>query len=81
MIAKITRWGNSDGVQIPRALLEVVGLSDSEDVEIVAKDKMLIIRPARERLSIEKLFEDWDGEPPEPYSWGEQVDLAGRELI
>ena len=81
MIAKIAKWGNSVGVRIPKTLLEVVGLSDSDNVEIVAGDKMIIIKPARQRLTIEKLFQDWDGKAPEPYDWGELDAPKGRELI
>jgi antitoxin MazE len=81
MIAKIAKWGNSVGVRIPKALLEVVGLSDNDNVEIVAEDKMLIIKPARERLTIDKLFEGWTGESPEPYDWGELDAPVGRELL
>jgi len=81
MTAKIAKWGNSVGVRIPKALLEVVGLSDSDSVEIVAEDNMLIIKPARERLTIDKLFQDWDGGAPEPFDWGELGAPAGRELL
>jgi antitoxin MazE len=81
MITKIAKLGNSVGVRIPKTLLEVVGLSDSDNVEIIAEKKMLIIKPVKERLTIEKLFQDWDGEGPEPYDWGKLDTPMGRELI
>ena len=37
--------------------------------------------PARKRLTLEKLFEDWAGGPPEPYDWGELDAPVGRELL
>lgn len=81
MHTSIVKWGNSRGIRLPKALLDVIGLSDNDSVEIVAGDRMLIIKPARERLTIEKLFENWDGDAPEPYDWGELDSPVGRELI
>ncbi|MCL1805558.1 MAG: AbrB/MazE/SpoVT family DNA-binding domain-containing protein [Clostridiales bacterium] len=81
MHTTIVKWGNSRGVRLPKALLDVVGLSVNDSVEIVAENNMLIIKPTRERLTIDKLFADWSGEAPEPYDWGEINAPAGRELI
>jgi antitoxin MazE len=82
MIAKIAKWGNSIGVRIPKPLLEVVGLADNDNVEIIVEDKTLVIRPTRERLTIDKLFKEWDGEnTPQLYDWGESDAPVGRELL
>ena len=81
MHTTIVKWGNSRGIRLSKALLDVVGLSDNDRVEIVAEDNMLIIKPARERLTIDKLFADWDGDAPEPYDWGKLDAPVGRELI
>jgi antitoxin MazE len=45
MKAKIIRIGNSQGIRIPKPLLEQTGLS--EDVEIEVRADELVIRPAR----------------------------------
>jgi antitoxin MazE len=45
MKTRIVRIGNSQGVRIPRALLEESGLHG--EVEIIAQDGTLVIRPAR----------------------------------
>jgi DNA-damage-inducible protein J len=34
-----------------------------------------------ERSTLEKAFESYSGEPPEPYDWGEMDAPAGRELV
>ena len=46
MKTRIVRIGNSQGIRIPKALLEQTGLRG--EVEIGAKDDSLIIRPARQ---------------------------------
>jgi len=81
MIAKVAKWGNSLGVRIPRPLLEVIGLTDNDSVEIIAEDKTLILRLAREKVTIDALFQEWDGEYPEPYEWGEHDAPVGREIL
>jgi antitoxin MazE len=45
MKTQIVRIGNSRGVRIPKALLEQTGLRS--EVEIVAQNDSLVIRPAR----------------------------------
>ena len=44
--ARIVRWGNSQGVRIPRPLLEQIGAGAGADVTIEARDGEIIIRPA-----------------------------------
>jgi len=45
MKARIVQIGNSQGIRIPKALLEQSGLND--DVELEVKDRQIIIRTAR----------------------------------
>lgn len=43
MIAKIVQIGNSKGIRIPKSLIEQIGAP--EEVELVIKNKELIIKP------------------------------------
>ena len=83
MQAKIAKWGNSTGIRIPKALLEVLDLSDNDTVEIIAENKTLVIKPARERLTLEKIFQDLDQDTtaPDVYDWGELDAPTGKELL
>ena len=45
MKSKIVSIGNSQGIRIPKPLLERSGLSG--DVELIARDGMLLVRAAR----------------------------------
>jgi antitoxin MazE len=45
MKTRIIRIGNSQGIRIPKPLLEQTGLRD--EVELSVQDDALIIRPAR----------------------------------
>ena len=49
MKSRIVRIGNSQGIRIPKPLLEQTGLHG--EVEISAQEEFLIIRPARQPRS------------------------------
>ena len=53
MKANVVRIGNSRGVRIPKAILELVGLGDQ--VEIQVRGSQLLIQPARHPRA------GWDG--------------------
>lgn len=47
MYATIQKWGNSQGLRIPKALLDAVGLRENDRVELVqAEDGIQIKKPA-----------------------------------
>jgi len=50
--SRVIRIGNSQGIRIPKPLMEQAGLSD--EVELEAQDGQLIVRPAR------KVREGWE---------------------
>ncbi len=81
MAGKISRWGNSAAVRIPRDVMERVGFREGQAVEIVARNGGLDIRPVNgkpyytldelvaemKRLGPENrpAFEDWGILPSE----------------
>lgn len=76
MQTTIVKWGNSQGVRLPKMLLESVNLSDNDPVEIVAEgDKIIIQKSAgpQRRKTIQELFEGYEGGPFKT----ELVDLGG----
>ena len=46
MYATIQKWGNSQGLRIPKALLDEVGLKEHDRVELVQMDDGINIRRA-----------------------------------
>ena len=40
MYATIQKWGNSQGLRIPKALLDAVGLKEHDRVELVQMDDL-----------------------------------------
>ena len=58
MLAKIQKWGNSQGLRITKHLLADVKLDVGDEVEISVKDGVMIVKPkksVRGRYSLEDL--------------------------
>jgi antitoxin MazE len=74
MITVVTKWGNSQGVRIPRDILDIADISNGDPVEITAEKNSIIIRKHHKRKSIRELFEGFDGAyAPEEMDWGGPV--------
>lgn len=80
MTTTIQKWGNSQGIRIPRILLEEVKWSENEPIEIKVEDNKIVIEkaPKTERKNIKELFKDYKGEyEPSEIDWGEP---GGKEV-
>lgn len=64
MKTAITKWGNSQGIRLPKSILDAVSMREGEEVEIKAVDDTIVIYPAKKALTLKDLFEGY--EPPEP---------------
>jgi antitoxin MazE len=80
MTTTIQKWGNSQGIRIPKFILESLNLSNNETVELIAENNVLIIKKAKQEeiMTIEKLFENYEDEyNPIDIDWGKPV---GKEV-
>lgn len=79
MTTTIQKWGNSQGVRIPKILLDTVKWSDNEQIMIVVDNGKLIIEKAKtKRKNIKELFADYKGDyKPIEVDWG---DPEGKEI-
>ena len=77
MTMKILKWGNSQGIRFSKELLDRVGLSidDPVDIKVNDKDEIVISKAKKEKITFEALIKDWDGSYPEfeEISWGDPV--------
>ncbi len=81
MVTKIQQWGNSQGLRLPKRLLEDVQLTIGDEVDISVNNGNIIIRPAR-RIQRRYKLEDLVAKIPEDYKtveidWGK---AAGKEI-
>jgi antitoxin MazE len=78
MQAVIQKWGNSQGIRIPKAFLEAMNMKENDTVEISRTENNIIISKVKSELTLDDIFEGYDYEnSPEQYDWGSPV---GREI-
>lgn len=81
MTTSIQKWGNSQGIRIPKHLLDAVKLTTNDEIVIRAESDMLIIEkaaPTAAHKTIKELFAGYDGDyKPEEIDWGGQ---EGKEV-
>ncbi len=81
MLAKIQKWGNSQGIRLAKNLLVDAQLEVGDEVDISVKDGIMIVAPAK-RIRDKRRLQDLVARIPENYqtgevNWGEPV---GKEV-
>lgn len=71
--ATIQKWGNSQGIRIPKYILEQIDLDTNSDVSIsVTNDSIIIKKAAKKHIPLAERFADYTGEAQSgEYDWGE----------
>jgi len=62
MLAKIQRWGNSQGIRIPKSILSLASFGEDEEVEIIALDDRIVIEHTKRHKSLKERFENYSGD-------------------
>lgn len=80
MTTTIQKWGNSQGIRLPKYILEDINWHENEKLDIKTENGKIVIEKIaqKERKNIKELFENFDGEyKPTDIDWGEPV---GKEI-
>jgi len=62
MLVKLNKWGNSQGIRIPKQLLSLASFVEGEEVEIVAEYDKIIIQHSKKpmkKYDIRELFAEY----------------------
>ena len=49
MVSKVQRWGNSQGLRLPKHILESADISVGDDVEVIPQEGQIIIKKVAKR--------------------------------
>ena len=83
MYATIQRWGNSQGLRIPKALLEALGLRENDRVELTKTDDSITIKKAAAtpHKTLEERLTAFYGKPVEEITriQSEEIDWGKSE--
>lgn len=72
----IQKWGNSQGIRIPKKALAVSQLSENDDVEIIAAQDTITLRKVTRPKSLDELFAGYHGDyRPAEFDTGADVGL------
>ena len=65
MMTTIQKWGNSQGVRLPKTILDVLSLQENDPVEITTDTNSIVIKKAtrkrRAKMSLEERFKNYKG--------------------
>ncbi len=76
----IQKWGNSQGIRIPKHILNELKWHNNEAITIKAENEKIIIEKLKQdkRKNINELFADFDGQyTATEIDWGKAV---GKEI-
>ncbi|MCF0150810.1 MAG: AbrB/MazE/SpoVT family DNA-binding domain-containing protein [Firmicutes bacterium] len=67
MYATVQKWGNSQGLRIPKVLLDAIGIGENDRVELIQIDDSISIRKASpvKHRSLEERLTAFYGKPLE----------------
>lgn len=73
MTTTIQKWGNSQGVRIPKIILDTVNWAEDEQIMIIVDNGKIVMEKAKaKRKNIKELFENYNGKyEPIEIDWGE----------
>ncbi|MGD0229680.1 MAG: transcriptional regulator/antitoxin, MazE [Syntrophorhabdales bacterium] len=77
MVTKIQKWGNSQGLRLAKHVLEGAHISVGDDVDVTARDGLIVITPAR-RVRGKRSLQELVSRIPDAYKaeemdWGAPV--------
>ena len=71
MTTTIQKWGNSQGIRIPKIILDMVNWNENEQITIAVDNGKLIMEKAK-RKNIKELFENYNEDyKSTEIDWGE----------
>ena len=62
MLAKVQKWGNSQGIRIPKSILEKADISSNENLDIKVIDGRIILEPVHKHKTLKERIKDYDGD-------------------
>lgn len=77
----LQKWGNSQGIRLPKDLLEKFGIGDEKKVsfEVEIENGAMKLTPNVEKTPFDRLFEGYEGNGPEPVEkWTDTA--VGKEI-
>ncbi|MCO4095523.1 MAG: AbrB/MazE/SpoVT family DNA-binding domain-containing protein [Macrococcus canis] len=72
MQVSLQRWGNSQGIRIPKSIVNEMNLDKNQKFDLTMQDEKIILTKQQQNVSlIRELFENYKTEnKPSEFDWG-----------
>lgn len=72
MQVSLQRWGNSQGIRIPKSIVNEMNLDKNQKFDLTMQDEKIILTKQQQIVSlIRELFENYETEnKPSEFDWG-----------
>ena len=79
MEARLQKWGNSNGIRIPKNILKSLNLKTNDAIKLEqVEDKIIISKKSKEKISLAEKFKKYQGKNlAKDFSWDDSI---GKEL-
>lgn len=75
-LSKIQKWGNSQGIRIPKTIMETLNWNNNTMVEITTNEDTIMLKKVEiphKRKNIKELFADYnENYTPKEFDWGKK---------
>lgn len=79
LTTKIKRWGNGNGILLPKVLLEMLSLKLNDSFRIRIVDKEIVLTPVKKSLTLSERFAAYQEKDTDDEYWTD--DPVGKEFI
>ncbi|MHA6259343.1 AbrB/MazE/SpoVT family DNA-binding domain-containing protein [Sporosarcina sp. CAU 1771] len=55
MVTKVSQWGNSLGVRIPKSMADKLGIKEGSEINMYANDHIITLEPVKNHYTLEEL--------------------------
>ena len=61
-VSKIQKWGNSQGIRLPKKILKDLGININDKIEISLNGEEIILKKIKKYTNLDDLFKDYKGD-------------------
>lgn len=61
-VLRVQKWGNSQGIRLPKKILKDLGIGVNDKIEISLNDGEIILRKVKKYIDLDDLFKDYKGD-------------------
>ena len=67
-VLRVQKWGNSQGIRLPKKILKDLGIDINDKIEISLNDGEIILRKVKKYIDLDDLFKDYKGDYREDFA-------------